>query len=145
MKNEDMKKKIEKILADIQEKGYRHSLAREAILEGLVSISRPVSVPELVARIARSGKIFNKTTLYRELETLKKFGFVEEVLLQSDRMLYELSGEHHHHLVCVSCGEIRDVKSRQSLAAEERRLSNEERFTILNHSLQFFGLCGKCQ
>ncbi|QQR78022.1 MAG: transcriptional repressor [Candidatus Moraniibacteriota bacterium] len=115
------------------------------MLSVLVSASKPVSVFEILDILSRKKRVFNKTTLYREMEVLKKEGYVKEVFFRNDTALYELVGEHHHHLVCTSCGDVRDVHLEESLECEERKLERREHFIILDHSLEFFGKCKECQ
>lgn len=139
-----MKERIVEILAAMKEAGFRKSSAREALLTALSVDRRPVSVQDMMVRIKANGKSFNKTTLYRELEALTRAGHVKELTLRNDVALYELAGDHHHHLTCVSCGEVRDVHLRESLCRTEQVIAKREGFRILDHSLEFFGLCGKC-
>ncbi len=138
-------KKANAILNNLREKGFRRSLAREEILSVLVSASEPVAVFDILEILSRKRRVFNKTTLYREMEVLKKEGHVKEVFFRNDTALYELVGEHHHHLVCTSCGDVRDVYLEESLDQEERKLERREHFTIFDHSLEFFGRCKRCQ
>lgn len=138
-------KKSEDVSTHLRDKGARVSLSREGILSVLGGVSRPLSVADILERLFMRGKSFNKTTIYREVETLKKEGRIKEIFFRNDTALYELIGEHHHHLVCISCGDVRDVFLKESLEQEENRLAKKERFTIFDHSLEFFGRCQKCQ
>lgn len=124
---------------------HRQSASREAMLECLSEVSKPISVLDMIERIVRNGKRYNKTTLYREIETLKQMGKVKEIFFRNDTALYELAGTHHHHLVCVSCGDIREVTLDESFSKEEKRLARKEKFTIVDHSLEFFGRCEGCR
>lgn len=137
-------KTIETILGELQQRGFRRSAAREAILDFLSAVARPVSAYEIKMRLDARKKIFNKTTIYREIETLREGGYVKELMLRSNATLYELVGAHHHHLTCVSCGDMRDVELGGSLCDEEKKLAKKEGFTMLEHSFEFFGLCQKC-
>jgi Fur family ferric uptake transcriptional regulator len=137
-------KTIETILAEMKAAGFRRSAAREAILRALVAKRKPVSVQDVAAHIKTEGKSFNKTTLYREIETLKRAGHIKELMLRNDVALYELAGPHHHHLTCVSCGDVRAVHLHESICHEERAIAKKEGFKILEHSFEFFGLCPKC-
>lgn len=137
-------KTTETILEELRENGFRKSVAREAILRLLAAASCPVSAHEIKVRLDRKKKIFNKTTIYREIETLRSGGYVKELMLRNDGALYELMSEHHHHLVCVSCGDMKDVHLETSLCSEEKRIVKKEGFKILEHSFEFFGLCRKC-
>lgn len=100
----------------------------------------------MLDELGASGRRPNKTTVYRELEFLKKMGYVKELTLRNDVALYELSGPHHHHFVCVECGMVRDIEVKdESFSCEERRLEREEGFRVLDHSLEFFGHCWNCR
>lgn len=136
---------IDTIIFEISKKGLRRSVSREAILRVIADSKQPISANDLKCALDIQGKRFNKTTVYRELETLKQLGYVRELLLRNDAALYELSGSHHHHLVCVACGDVRHVILKDSWNKEERRMERREGFKILDHSLEFFGLCKKCQ
>jgi Fe2+ or Zn2+ uptake regulation protein len=135
---------VHAILEQMKAAGFRTSAAREAIVSALAKERKPLSVATLLERFSKTKKVFNKTTVYRELESLKRAGHVKELTLRNDTALYELVGEHHHHLTCVSCGDVRDVHLSGSLCEEERVIAKQEDFRILDHSFEFFGLCGKC-
>lgn len=123
----------------------RKSVAREFICQILKRADRPVSVGEILTQLGQQGRMFNKTTVYRELDVMKQKGVVREVFFRNDTALYELAGEHHHHLVCVSCGYVHAITLRESFADEVREVSKHEQFSVLDHSLEFFGLCRACQ
>jgi Fur family ferric uptake transcriptional regulator len=134
------------VFRELEELGIRLSRTREAILVLFSETSSPLSVPRILESLEETGRRPNKTTVYRELEFLKGLGIVKELTLRNDLALYELVGPHHHHLVCVDCGTVRDIAvSDESLLCEERRIGRREGFRILEHSLEFFGLCGKCR
>lgn len=120
-------------------------MAREFICEILKQADRPVSVGAILTQLRQQGRMFNKTTVYRELDVMKQKGVVREVFFRNDAALYELAGKHHHHLVCVSCGDVRAITLRESFADEVWEVSKHEQFSVLDHSLEFFGLCRVCQ
>ncbi|HSX48732.1 MAG TPA: transcriptional repressor [Candidatus Saccharimonadales bacterium] len=88
----------------------------------------------------------NKTTIYRNLESLINENKVIEVEFGDNKKRYELtSHKHHHHIICKSCGKIKDLKSKK-LEKEIDNLSSEIRdFLISNHELEFFGYCSNCK
>lgn len=135
-----------RILDELKAKGFRRSAAREALLRTLETAESPLSVPDIERCLASGPRSFNKTTVYREIEFLKTAGYVSELTLRNDAALYELAGPHHHHLVCVDCGVVRDVEvTEEPWEREERRIGKQEGFHIFDHSLEFFGLCGSCR
>lgn len=134
------------ILRELSSRGFRTSRTRRTVVSVLAEAETPLSVPQILSALDRAGIRPNKTTVYRELEFLKTQGFAKELALRNDIALYELAGPHHHHLVCVDCGTVRDIPvSDESLSCEERRIERKEGFRILEHSLEFFGLCGECR
>lgn len=137
---------VDLILGELKAQGCRRSAAREALLRILATADSPLSVPDMERCLASSPRRFNKTTVYREIEVLKTAGYVSELTLRNGAALYELTRAHHHHLVCVECGSVRDVEVKEEAwECEERRIGKREGFHILDHSLEFFGLCGRCR
>ncbi len=95
--------------------------------------------------LAERGKTFNKTTVYRELENLKKSGNIRELFLRNDVALYELSGTHHHHTICTSCGHIQHVDIVEPKEWSAKYFLTKDGFRVVDHSLEFFGVCRTCQ
>ena len=132
-------------LWELRGRGFRRTKARSAIVAFLARIDAPQSIPEISEALRKTGLVFNKTTVYRELAFLVKEGIAKEVRVSDEKRYYELVGEHHHHTICVSCGDIRDVLFRENLLHVERMLSERDGFRVLEHSLEFFGLCSECK
>ena len=139
-----MGKSIRAIMDEFARAGFRRSRSREVILRLIRDSKQPVSAQEIRDMLRRSGDTFNKTTIYREIETLQKAWYIKELFLRSDKALYEMAGEHHHHVMCVSCGDVRHIKLQESLDGEEQKIARREGFRVVEHSLEFFGLCQKC-
>ena len=120
---------------------------RLAILKVLQKESRPVSVE----RIRKELPSVNSSSVYRTVELLVEKGLASRINTGSAHASYELiSGrKHHHHVVCTGCGDLEDVDAGQDCPAgkiERRVLSHSEKFTaVSSHSMEFFGLCRKCE
>ena len=99
----------------------------------------PVSAGELQRLLANMGLSPNKTTIYRELTILKEREQIRELQFGDVAMRYELMpDDHHHHVICKRCDKVRDISE---LSLKIPKLRN---FTILHHSLEFYGLCKNC-
>jgi Fur family ferric uptake transcriptional regulator len=96
--------------------------------------------------LRKNKQAVNKTTIYRELERLQSIDLIRTVQLGDRAQYYELTARgHHHHMVCLRCEHVEDVDmDEKTLLAEEKKVSREKGFTVLRHSLEFFGLCKMC-
>ncbi len=137
-------KQVDDILQEIQQRGHRKSRSRAAVLYELAQAKKPISVQDLRLLFEEQNIFFNKTTLYREIETLQKLGYIKELFLRNDTALYEMNESHHHHLMCTQCGDVRHIVLEEGLHDEEKKIAKREQFIIQEHSLEFFGLCQKC-
>ena len=79
--------------------------------------------------------------MFEELGVLIKLIFDDRVIK------YELSSfdeKHtHHHLICVKCNKIMEVKE-DLLEELEKRVEMKYKFKILDHNLKILGICSKC-
>jgi len=124
----------------------RLTKTRNVFVEIFSQNEAPLSVQDILKEFSCHHIKVNKTTVYRELERLQEVGIMNSVELGDRKKYYELaSREHHHHLVCLRCERVEDVDmDEKKLFEEEKKVSREKGFTVLRHSLEFFGLCKKC-
>ncbi len=135
------------IISKLRAGGERITPIRTALVEILSKSHEPRTPQELLAALAQKGFKANKTTVYRQLETLRRFSIVHEVYFADRTKRYELVSEsgHHHHLVCLQCQRIEDVSFPTDLAEQEKAILKNHKFKVLQHSLEFFGVCKACQ
>lgn len=138
--------KQEEILAVWQSHRVRLTKTRQALAQLFAAAPEPLAVAEILRQLRVSRIMVNKTTVYRELERMQQLGIIGSVSLGDRRQYYELAlREHHHHLVCLRCERIEDVDiNERDLLAQERSVSQEKHFSIVRHTLEFFGLCKMC-
>lgn len=131
----------------LRKEGNRITAARAAIVGAVLTAQSPVSVQEVSAALAASKVPANVTTVYRELEFLRENGVVVPVSFADGVQRYESADlGHHHHLVCVECERIQDVEvPHAELHEAEKRIEKSHGFTVMQHSLEFYGRCGECR
>lgn len=125
----------------------RYTLGRRQLVELLQAAERPVTIPELMDR----GATQSQSSLYRNLAILEQCGAVHRLASTDDVARYELTeelSEHHHHLVCTTCGRLDDVvlpptieKALASAADEARAQQN---FIVDSHRFELVGTCEVC-
>ncbi|MDX1917620.1 MAG: Fur family transcriptional regulator [Candidatus Caenarcaniphilales bacterium] len=139
---------VEKILTKLKQKGYRRSKLREAVISVLQKSQSPLSVTDLIEALSQRDLIRNKTSIYRELETLLQEKVIHELDLMDGKKRYEILPEgedHHHHLICRLCGSIQCFDLADDLRSLEKQIHEQKKFLVQSHVLEFFGRCESCQ
>ena len=136
------------VAARLRAGGQRYTTGRRMLIDALVRSERPVTTAELVASEPR----LPQSTTYRNLAHLEQAGLVRTVLGSDEYSRFELAealtGHHHHHLVCVSCGTVEDFEAprrvEQGLADAIARISTGTGFRAEAHRLDVLGTCASC-
>lgn len=126
----------------------RYTPGRRAIVDLLGTAGHPVSIGDIAERLPR----LPRSSAYRHLTVLHSAGLVRRVTASDEFTRFELAEdltEHHHHLLCVSCGKVIDVTlpadfERQAADAISR-LADAEGFQASSHQLDVLGLCAGCR
>ena len=126
----------------------RYTSGRRAIVELLVSAGHPVSIGDIAERLPD----LPRSSAYRHLTVLQTAGLVRRVTASDEFTRFELAEdltEHHHHLLCVSCGKVTDVTLpvgfEQQVTGTIGRLADAEGFEAHSHRLDVLGLCLTCR
>ena len=88
----------------LTEAKLRTTPAREAILQLFSAGCGPLNAEDVYVKV--KNKKINLVTVYRTLGLLEKANILKRVDLHSESVHYELASHHHHHLVCMNCGEV---------------------------------------
>lgn len=127
----------------------RYTGGRRDLVDALAGADRPLSVPEILDVTSA----IPQSSAYRHLSVLIEAGIVTRVATGSDQARFELSerlsGDHHHHLVCGSCGAVVDVDAfprlERALDAAARLAEEESDFEVTGHKIDLVGLCARCR
>ena len=135
--------------------GYRVTIPRQVILDTLSKASKHLSAEEIYLAVHKVYPATGLTTVYRTLELLAQMGLIFKFDFGDGRARYELSGgpegtKRHHHLICTACRRVIDYtdftdEEKAAFSRTEKALSEKYNFKIVNHLIQFYGLCDKCQ
>jgi hypothetical protein len=128
--------------------GQRSTPARVALVGVLGRSGRPLTIPEILA----ADREFAQSSVYRNLVVLEQAGVVHRIVTNGGFACFELTedltGDHHHHLLCSECGAVQDVPAS---AAIERALHHAveaiERasgFHTTAHRIDLVGRCRDC-
>lgn len=129
----------------LKQLGFRVTTPRLKVLEILETASdRHMSAEAVYKALVAQGEDVGLATVYRVLTQFEAADLVKRLHFEGDHAVYELNqGAHHDHLFCVECGAVEEfvdpiIESRQAAIAKEAG------FKMLDHSMNIYGLCGKC-
>ncbi|MBB5781601.1 Fur family transcriptional regulator [Nonomuraea jabiensis] len=125
--------------------GLSPTRQRRVVVERLIGLERPVSAQALHEELQANGARLGLTTVYRTLNALAENGLAH-VFEDHGETTYRLCGpNHHHHLVCQSCGTVIEGPPVPELGRWLRRLGTEHGFQAERHHFEVYGTCGTCR
>lgn len=134
------------LLRKLKIQGYRLTKVRQFIVDLLVNSQAPVSLSEIKENLTRNNIRADRTTIYREVIFLKGKKMICEIPVGGSKRGYKVcQDEHHHHLICVRCNKAEPMVFKKTLLSQENEISQRKDFKVLDHLLEFYGLCGDCQ
>ncbi|GAB6087996.1 Fur family transcriptional regulator [Alkaliphilus crotonatoxidans] len=104
-----MKEQVEKLKA----RGYKITNQRRAILAVFIEEERHLlTAAEVYEAVTQKETSMNFSTVYRNLEVLTEAAIIKRHNLDNGINYYELeTNEHHHHLICLGCGQTKTIFS----------------------------------
>lgn len=137
----------DEVAARLRDVGQRYTGNRRALVDVLDRVARPVPIPEIL----EADRALPQSSVYRNLSVLEAAGVVRRVLGVDEFARYELAEhltDHHHHLVCTSCGAVTDVRLSPRLERSVERaieeIAGEAGFHLSGHRLDLVGTCADC-
>lgn len=122
----------------------RSTKQRQAVLSALDAARTFSTAQELHETLRHRGTKVGLATVYRTLQLMADAEDVDVIRNDSGEAFYRrCSAQHHHHLICRSCGRAVEVSGP---AVEEwtDRVAAENGFSHVSHSLELFGICDTC-
>ena len=119
------------------------SKRQEQLLNELKKCTDELSGQELHRKLRNGEKTMGLTTVYRNLQTLVKQGLIRSRHLPNGEVLYAPVERDIHHLTCVSCGETTKLSGCPVKRIDiSKKVS--DKFELLFHTLEYFGICQNC-
>lgn len=135
----------ELIVRALERAGYQATPNRRLVAELVAATGGHFTAAELLERGRHERVNIGRATVFRALELLASLRIVERLDLPNGSHAYVLCDpdEHHHHLVCSSCGRSQDVADGQ-LARLVDEIAKRYGYRIEAHRLELFGVCADC-
>jgi len=138
-------KRFKKIIQKLRENHHKITPQRLAIVKILAQSKGHPSVENIYGKIKQDFPTMSLATVYRNIVLIKSLGEVLELGFPDGSNRYDGNKPYPHpHLICIKCKKIVDPDL-DSLDDMKNEVANETGFKILNHRLDFFGICSSCQ
>ncbi len=128
------------IMAILEDRGYRSTAPRRAIIEILDGKLEGFTAEEISGELPGVGR----ATIFRTIKLLMEAGVVCRLNLLDGAPKYSLSRvEHHHHTVCVRCGIVGEFRA-TTVERLMRAIGNDIPGEIVGHRIEFYITCERC-
>ena len=128
------------IMAILEDQGYRSTAPRRAIIRTLEGKYEGFTAEEITADLPSVGR----ATVYRTIKLLLGVGVICRLNLLDGAPRYTLSRvEHHHHTICVKCGNVGEFRA-ATVERLMRAIGDDIPGEIVGHSIEFYITCALC-
>ncbi|GLC88603.1 Fur family transcriptional regulator [Lysinibacillus piscis] len=127
----------------LKEHGYKKTDKRVLLLDMFAATDKYLTARDLLVVLKKDFPGMSFDTIYRNLATFVQLGILEETELSGERnfrMQCE-STQHHHHFICLVCGNVKELHLCPMEMLDEK-LPNYE---IEGHKFEIYGKCPSCQ
>jgi len=134
-------------LEELQRAGYRSGGARRAVIQLLGRQECCLSAQQIFDGLRAEGRGVGIASVYRILDLLADQGFVQRVEIGDAITRFEpahAGGDHHHHLVCNTCGKVEAFED-EGLEHALRQVERKTGYTTAGHDVLLRGACRDCR
>ena len=115
------------------------------IIDTFLSTEEHVTIEEFMALLKNRGFDYDPDFVRRCLNRWVEHGFAQKEWFEGQPPRYEHRhlGRHHDHLICTKCGKIVEFHN-DNLERMQMKIATEQRFHMLQHKMEIYGLCSTC-
>ena len=122
--------------------GFRLTPHRLAIVNYLASTEDHPSARMIYEAVRLSQPGLSRATVYNTLGILVRLGQIKVLEFDLENR-HEMNMGLHINLICTVCGNIQDLE--ESLPSSPEALLSEHGFLVLDHRLEYYGVCEECR
>ncbi len=129
---------------DLKSSGLKATLPRIKILEVFQrTTDRHMTAEDVYKALLMEGADIGLATVYRVLMQFEQAGLLSRSHFESGKAVFELNqGQHHDHLVCVTCGRVEEFFDAE-IEARQRSVAQTRGFELQDHALALYAVCTK--
>ena len=118
--------------------GIRITSARKVILEVIEVARDHPNVDTVYRRANELDPAISLATVYRTLGLLEREGLIEKLEVGEGKARFELTRDHHDHLVDEKTGEIHEIRNAE-LERLKNKIAEDMGFDLIRHRLELYG------
>jgi Fe2+ or Zn2+ uptake regulation protein len=134
----------EHLSTHLRKQGFRLTTQRMTILHILNQDGGHLTPAQVYDRARQSVPGITEPTVYRTLEFLADNQLARSAHVGSGRLVYEIAGHDHHHLICQTCGASVEM-GHAALRSAYREMERTTGYRLITSHSTFFGICPACQ
>lgn len=140
----DPKKRFKTIIQKLRDNGHKITPQRMAIVKIIARSEGHPSVEMIHDQVKENFPTMSLATVYKNILLLKSLSEVLELGFPDGSNRYDGNNpDSHPHVICIKCKKIIDLET-DSLDEMKEEVELETDFKIVNHRLEFFGICSNC-
>ncbi len=129
----------------LNKRNLKNTRQRRAILKLMFTEDIPLSAKEIYYKIKDNNPHLKLSTIYRNLNVFEKNNIVRKLNINNGKKSYFelIKDEHHHHLICIRCGQIQDIEC--PFDGYLDKLEKKKNYEVTDHRLTVYGICHECK
>jgi len=131
------------IIKALREKGYKATPQRIAIGRFFMRTRGHPTVQKVYGEVKRVHPTVSLATVYKTIQILKEAGLIQELSLPQGQTRYDSDMKPHINLICLKCGEIKDIEE-TGISGLIARVSEAEKFSATGQRFDIYGICRSC-
>ena len=127
----------------LKEHGLKATYQRMSILYVLDMMGH-ATVDEVYEKVKESHPTISLATVYKNIITMVDSMVITEVPISGMKSKYELKKDDHIHLICTSCGDVKDAQMDMNITNDVNSVANNSSFEAESSQVNIYGLCKNC-
>ncbi|MFT6817921.1 MAG: Fur family ferric uptake transcriptional regulator [Myxococcota bacterium] len=138
----DTAQQLQRFHAFLSGEGLKVTRQRQAIAEAFYGSGGHLSLQDLLDLARKAEPSIGYATVYRTMKLLADGGLATEHQFADGHARFEPAeeGEHHDHLICLTCGHILEFES-DAIEQAQDRIAADYQMKVKSHRHEIYAEC----
>jgi len=116
------------------------TIQRTSILKSIDHAGH-INIDDIYEDVKEQYPTLSLATIYKNIILMQQNKVIVEVPMNGEKSKYELAKDDHIHLICQTCGNIKDTE----ITSQTKEALVIENFQLNSSQINLYGLCQQCQ